>query len=48
MFFKDDELVVISEKVHGSNMRASNLPRYNKTFLGQTKEFNSLAKLNFL
>jgi RNA ligase (TIGR02306 family) len=40
-------LTVISEKCHGTNMRASNLPRYNKTFWDKVKSL-FLGKTEFL
>jgi RNA ligase (TIGR02306 family) len=45
--FKEGELVVITCKVHGSNMRASNLPRYNKTMWDKIKSL-FFGKVEFL
>jgi RNA ligase (TIGR02306 family) len=33
--FKEDDTVVITEKIHGTNFRAGNLPRYKDNLLGK-------------
>jgi len=37
--FKEGELVVITEKIHGTNFRAGNLPRYKNNLLGKILSF---------
>ncbi len=37
--FKEGEIVVITEKIHGSNWRIANLPRYKGNLWGRIKSF---------